>query len=130
MVLIQSSEVFCYAVKPHGVKMLKNSQAKLLAGGKSLLASDRRTFHLKCSLYLAKLLVSPREDGGVQNPPLALISPPRLLHHPAGEQTQQACCAQGSGEHIPRQGAALEVCSEPPEVLWQSLTVLQKGDLL
>lgn len=56
--------------------MLKNSQAKLLAGGKSLLASDRRTFHLKCSLYLAKLLVSPREDGGVQNHPLL------SSHHP------------------------------------------------
>lgn len=48
--------------------MLKNSQAKLLARGKSLLASD--TFHLKCSLYLVRLLLSPQKDGGVQNRPL------------------------------------------------------------
>lgn len=41
-----------------------------------MLASDRRTFHLKSSLYLAKLLVSPREDGGVQNHPLL------SSHHP------------------------------------------------
>ena len=35
-----------------------------------MLASDRHTFHLKCSLYLVRLPISPKEDGGVWSRPL------------------------------------------------------------